>query len=331
MSKPTFIDLFCGIGGFRLGLESVGFDCVHSCDWNDHACQTYKLNFGDNPKGNIEELDEKSLVDFDIICGGFPCQPFSISGKRLGFDDIRGTMFFHIAKIIKEKKPKVLLLENVRGLLSLDEGNTFKAICETLTDLGYVISYQVLDAQDFGVPQSRERLLIVGIRSDIGKIFDFSKIEKNPCQQSLEYFLDKDTNHEYLDESKYTLISNPTTQKKTNLIFAGYLNKTLRKTGVNTSLPNLSRAHRQPNRIYDSKGHHPTLSSANAVWLIKDPKGVRRLTVNEAYRLMGFPNDFQKVGSVIQNYARIGNSICVNMVKAIAKQISTQIFDECKQ
>ena len=168
----TFIDLFSGIGGFRLAFESVGGKCVFSSDIDKWANETYFMNFGEYPHGDISEIDENQIPDHDILCAGFPCQPFSIGGYRKGFCDTRGTLFFEIERILKAKKPKMFLLENVKGLTNHDKGRTFKVIKESLWNLGYSLFYQVLNSKDYGVPQNRERIFIVGFRDEV-KSFKF--------------------------------------------------------------------------------------------------------------------------------------------------------------
>jgi DNA (cytosine-5)-methyltransferase 1 len=158
-----FIELFAGIGGFRLGLEQAGHECVYANEWLEKPASIYEKNFGEKPDTrDIRTVKSSEIPDFDILCAGFPCQSFSIAGKRRGFDDTRGTLFFDIARILKEKQPRLLLLENVKGLLSHDNGNTFKTIISTLTELGYDIQWQVLNSKNFGVPQNRERVFIIG-------------------------------------------------------------------------------------------------------------------------------------------------------------------------
>jgi len=159
-----FIDLFCGIGGFRLGLEraSEKFKCVWSCDIDKYARQIYKKNFREEPEGDITKIPAESIPDHDLLCAGFPCQSFSIAGKRKGFADTRGTLFFEICRILRAKRPSYCLLENVKGLLSHDEGKTYEVILESLDELGYGVQWQVLNSKHFGVPQNRERVFIIG-------------------------------------------------------------------------------------------------------------------------------------------------------------------------
>ena len=163
-----FIDLFAGIGGIRLGFESVGGHCVFSSEFDEPACATYEANFGEHPAGDITKIDAEDIPDFDILLGGFPCQAFSIIGKKEGFaNETCGTLFFDIERILKEKKPSAFMLENVRNLVAHDGGNTFKTIKEHLEALGYNVYAKVLNALDYGVPQKRERIIIVGFLNDV--------------------------------------------------------------------------------------------------------------------------------------------------------------------
>ena len=188
MSKQlTFFDFFSGIGGFRIGLERAGFKCVGYCDNDKHANKLYSNYFNTEEEcffNDITTINTAKLTDFDILCGGFPCQSFSIAGKRRGFEDTRGTMFFEVARILKDKKPKYFILENVKGLLNHDGGRTFQTILKILSDIGYKVQWQLLNSKFFGVPQNRERVYIVGCYGDecIGKIFPISGASsKNTC------------------------------------------------------------------------------------------------------------------------------------------------------
>lgn len=156
-----FIDLFAGLGGFRLALESLGATCVYSNEWNKFAQEVYYENFGDIPEGDITQVDATTIPDHDILCAGFPCQPFSQAGKQRGFEDSRGTLFFDVARIVKEKKPKIVFMENVKNFETHDNGNTLAVVKKTMEDLGYTFYHQALNAADYGVPQSRERIYMV--------------------------------------------------------------------------------------------------------------------------------------------------------------------------
>ena len=158
-----FFDLFAGIGGFRVGLEAHGHECVGSCEIDKYARKIYGKNFGHEPEyKDVRDIDPKDIQDFDILCAGFPCQSFSLAGNRKGFEDTRGTLFFEIARLVKEKRPSILLLENVKGLLSHDKGETLSRILTILSKLGYQVEYRVLNSKDYGVPQNRERIFITG-------------------------------------------------------------------------------------------------------------------------------------------------------------------------
>lgn len=325
--KPKFIDLFSGIGGLRLAFESVEADCVYSAEIDAHAIEMYKVNFGDNSEQDIREIIPENLPDFDILCAGFPCQAFSICGKQKGFQDAtRGTLFFDILRIVRAKLPKIIVLENVQHLEKHDKGNTLFVIVKTLNELGYSVSYKVLNARDYGVPQNRERIVIVCNRN--GLLFDFDKLETNRVE-SMKPFLDKSGVFEVLNECEYTLLNKTEIkQQKSGLIFCGYRNKKIRNTGVRDGTEHLSRVHKQPNRIYSSSGIHPTLASQekSGRYYIYDNGIARKLTLKECYRFMGFPDDFKLVGSKAKLYERIGNSVCVPMFKEIAKEIIKQFY-----
>ena len=172
-----FIDLFAGIGGFRQGMERAGYECVFSAEIDDNACEVYQENYGENPKCDITELDARTIPDFDVLCAGFPCQSFSVSGKQKGFyDETRGTLFFDICRILEEKKPKAFILENVKNLSTHDKGRTLSIMLDSLGKLGYTVNYKVLNAKNFGVPQNRERVILVGNR--LGKFYDFDDVKR---------------------------------------------------------------------------------------------------------------------------------------------------------
>lgn len=327
-NKIKFIDLFAGIGGFRLGFESAGCECVFSSEIDDHACKMYELNFGDNPKCDITKLDPSTVPDFDILCAGFPCQAFSICGKQKGFyDETRGTLFFDICRLLEAKKPKAFVLENVSNLEKHDSGRTLTVMLSVLSELGYTVVYKVLNARNFGVPQNRERVVIVGSRD--GYAFDYNRLECNTVN-SMKSFLDKNGDFEILPKESYTILDQQyiKQQPKSGLVFCGYRNKKIRTVGVRPGTEHLSRVHKQPNRIYDASGVHPTLASqeSSGRYFIKDDNIVRKLTMDECFRFMGFPENYKKVGGTASLYARIGNSICVNMVKAVAKEVVKQFF-----
>ena len=173
LSGFKFIDLFAGLGGFRIALESLGAECVYSNEWDKAVQEVYAENFGDTPEGDITLVDESTIPDHDILCAGFPCQAFSISGKQKGFEDSRGTLFFDVARIVKEKNPKIVFMENVKNFATHDNGRTLEVVKSTMEELGYQFNQTVLNATDFGIPQKRERIYMVCFRNDLGSI-DFS-------------------------------------------------------------------------------------------------------------------------------------------------------------
>jgi DNA (cytosine-5)-methyltransferase 1 len=318
----TFVDLFAGIGGFRIPLQELGGKCVFSSEFNYHAQRAYELNFGEVPFGDITKVKLDIVPKHDILCAGFPCQPFSISGKMKGFEDTRGTLIYHVFEIIEKHQPKVVLLENVKHLVYHDKKRTLSTIIHHLEELGYVVSKKVLNASDFGLPQNRERIIIIGHKETK---FDFSKIKKQP-KPILKDFLDKDNNFEYLEEP-YTILDEQKMQDS-GLIFAGYRNKTIRKAGVRPGTEHLSRVHKQPNRIYSTEGVHPALpsqESSGRFWIWHEEK-VRKLTIQECYRIMGFPDNFKLLYNKAELYKQIGNSVAIPMVKAVGEQIKKQLL-----
>jgi DNA (cytosine-5)-methyltransferase 1 len=324
-----FIDLFAGIGGFRKGFEDTGFKCVFTSEINPQCQQVYETNFGDKPFGDITKINPADIPDFDILLGGFPCQPFSISGKKMGFEDTRGTLFFDICEIIDKKQPGIVILENVKHLIHHDNGRTFKVILKALKDLGYNVTHKILNAKDFGLPQNRERIFII---ATINHYFDFAKINKKK-KVVLRDFLDKEGKFEFIDKSEYTLIDEPKKQKS-GLIFVGYRNKNTWKNGIRENTEHLSRVHRQPNRIYSIDGTHPTIPSQETAGrffiYIPELDAVRKMTINECYRIMGFQPNFKKHSNIGEQYKQIGNSVAIPVIRAIAESINEQklLIDE---
>lgn len=319
----TFIDLFAGIGGFRIPLQWEGGKCIFSSEFNKDAQKVYERNYGEFPFGDITKIPVEIIPSHDVLCAGFPCQPFSISGKMKGFEDTRGTLIYSVFKIIEAKHPKVVFLENVKHLVHHDGGRTLSTILEGLNNLGYKTSYAVLNASNFGVPQNRERIIIIGHRE---KQFDFSKVKKRE-RVLLKDVLDEDRGEfEYLNEP-YTILSDMKTQPS-GLIFAGYRNKNIRKAGVRPGTEHLSRVHKQPNRIYSIEGIHPALpsqESSGRFWIFDGLK-VRKLTISECYKIMGFPSDFIKSSNLGEQYRQIGNSVCIPMIQEIIKEIKNQLL-----
>lgn len=328
-NKIKFIDLFAGIGGFRQGFEKEGFECVFTSEIDKSCQEVYYNNYKELPFGDITKISSSEIPNFDILLGGFPCQPFSISGKKKGFEDTRGTLFFDICRIIEDKQPNIVILENVKHLIYHDEKRTFKVIIQSLSNLGYNVTYSILNAKDFGLPQNRERIFIIATKR---YFFDFEKINRQK-KVILRNFLDKEGTFEYLSPEEYTLIDYPRKQES-GLIFVGYRNKNIWKKGVRENTEHLSRVHRQPNRIYSIDGNHPTIpsqeTSGRFFIYIPEENRVRKLTINECYRIMGFPDDFKKHSNLIEQYKQIGNSVAIPVVSAIARSIIEQklLIDE---
>ena len=332
MKRQRFIDLFCGIGGFRIGFETNDFECVWSSDFDKNCQEVYEKNFGEKPFGDITKVNPSIIPDFDVLLGGFPCQPFSISGKKLGFDDTRGTLFFDICRIISEKKPKIVVLENVKHFINHDKKRTLKTVIKNLEKLEYNVVWKMLNTKDYGLPQNRDRVFIIGTKKGV---FDFNKMRKSKSKP-LKYFLDPEQDYfEYLDENEYTLLDKDVIkiQEDSGLIFCGYRNKKGFQRGVRPNSEHLNRSHRQPNRIYSIDGYHPTLPSqeTSGRFFIYNKKinKVRKLSIEECYRIMGFPNDFKIHQVKGTQYRQIGNSVGVSVIKEISFQIIEQgLLDE---
>ncbi len=278
IKKYRFIDLFAGIGGFHLAFHNAGAECVWVSEWDVPARKTYEHNFKKlSPKvfekghfaGDITKVDPKEIPDFDILTGGFPCQPFSQAGKKLGFNETRGTLFFNIANILKIKQPKAFFIENVRNLLSHDGGKTFETMCSVINDLGYSFHYKITKASDFGLPTHRPRLFMVGFKD---KTIPFEFPQPIPLTKTMSD------------------------------IFGGQCDKkvgyTLRVGGKGSGLDD--------RRNWDA--------------YLVDGK-VHRITVDEAKRLMGFPEEFEFPVSNTQAMKQLGNSVAVSAVQATAQKV----------
>lgn len=329
-----FIDLFCGIGGFHSAIRNVleNSECVYACDIDANARETYKTNYGIEPDLDIKKVDVKKIPNFDMLCGGFPCQSFSVAQWKddKGFDDPRGTLFFDILKIIDEHNPSIVLLENVANLVRFDKGQALKVIVSSLVDRGYFVSYEILNAKDFGIPQNRERVYFVATKE---KIFDMSNLKQRTSTVTLQQILDNNIPDDaWFTPEQFTLLETTQvkSQDKSGLRFVGYVNGALRKKGAVENTEHLSRVHRQINRIYSSNGTHPTLSASETSgrYCIFDEnkKKVRKLTLNECYKLMSFPETFTKHTNSGHAYHQIGNSVCVKVVESIIQELVNQEF-----
>ncbi|MDD4718498.1 MAG: DNA cytosine methyltransferase [Bacilli bacterium] len=314
-----FIDLFAGIGGIRIAFESVGGDCVFSCEWDKYAQKTYAENFGEIPAGDIKKIKNEDIPKHDILLAGFPCQAFSIAGKRKGFGDIRGTMFFETARIIKHHKPKAFFLENVKGLIMHDKGKTLKTILEVLrNDLNYYVPEpKIINAKDFGVPQNRERIFIVGFRKDIdASSFEYPKPLNIPvCIKDI--MEEKTVSAKYYLSTTYlnTLIAHKERHAKKGNGF-GYEIKDI--NGIaNTIL--VGGMGKERNLIIDKR-----LKDFTPVTHIKgevNRKGIRKMTPREWARLQGFPDFYKIPVADVHAYKQFGNSVAVPAVKATAEKI----------
>jgi len=306
--KFRFIDLFAGIGGMRIAFEKSGGKCVFSSEWNKFSQQTYEANFGDVPDGDITKIKARDIPNHDILVGGFPCQPFSIAGvsskkalgRKHGFEDeTQGTLFFDIARIIREKKPKAFLLENVKNLKSHDKGNTFRVIMKVLReDLGYDVHYKIVDASSV-VPQHRERIFIVGFRKPMD--FEFPKlIDKRP---KLGDILEKNV------DSKYTLTDGTwkALQRHKEI-------HSKKGNGFGYSMADRDSIAKTLSARYYKDGAE--------ILIPQGKKNPRRLTPRECALLMGFPKSFKIQVSDNQAYRQFGNAVVVPVVKEIAKSIT---------
>ena len=305
-----FIDLFAGIGGIRIPFQEMGGKCVFSSEWNKFSQKTYHANFGEVPAGDITKISSSEIPDFDILLGGFPCQPFSQAGKHLGFNDTRGTLFFEIERILRDKRPKAFLLENVKQLKGHDGGRTFEVIREHLLNLNYTVSAKILRASDFGVPQIRERLYFVGFNKDYFQIpneysFKYPEGEKLPTR--LGDILDTSV------DSKYTISDKLWEGHKLRKI----KNKAAGK-GFGFSLfdENSPRASTLSARYY---------KDGSEILIKQEGKNPRKLTPRECARLQGFPDYFIIPVSDAQAYKQFGNAVAVPVIRAIAKNMLKQM------
>ena len=315
-SQFTFIDLFAGSGGMRLAYENVGGRCVYSNEWNKYSQQTYYANFGEQPEGDITKVDAKTIPDHDILVAGFPCQPFSIAGvskkisfgRKTGFEDkTQGTLFFDVCRILKEKRPKAFMLENVKNLKSHDKGRTFKTILESLDELKYKVFFAVLDGQNF-VPQHRERIIIVGFDmerygDDIEFDFDITPVNPKPVMRDI---LEKKVDDKYtLSDNLWTYLQNYAAKHWA----AG--------NGFGYGIAPLDGVSRTISARYHKDG--------SEILIAQKGKNPRRLTPRECARLQGFPESFVIPVSDTQAYRQFGNSVVVPLIENVAKLIVEKI------
>ena len=301
-----FIDLFAGIGGIRIPFQELGGKCVFTSEWDKFAQKTYRVNFGEEPQGDITKIEASDIPDFDILLGGFPCQPFSQAGLKKGFSDTRGTLFFEIERILKEKRPKAFLLENVMQLKGHDKGRTLRVILEHLDNLNYYHKYAILRAGDFGVPQNRERIYIIGLDReyfDLPEDYDFEFPEPTYEPTRLGDILEHNV------DEKYTI---------SDSLWEGHQRRKKehkeKGNGFGYSLFN------------DDSPYTNTISAryykdGSEILIEQDGKNPRKLTPRECARLQGFPEQFIIPVSDTQAYKQFGNSVAVPVVRAVARRL----------
>jgi DNA (cytosine-5)-methyltransferase 1 len=304
LKNYKFIDLFAGIGGMRIPFEELEAKCVFSSEWNKYSQQTYKANYGECPHGDITKIDASDIPDFDILLAGFPCQPFSNAGLKKGFEDIRGTLFFDICRIVDFHRPQVLLLENVKGFKNHDRGKTFQVVRETLNDLGYSVNAKILNAKDFGIPQNRERIYIVAFR-DKNIFFNFPKLPKIPTL--VGDILEKDVDIRYTISDK---LWEGHQRRKAEHLKKG--------NGFGYALFN-------GNSEYTSTISARYYKDGSEILIEQENKNPRKLTPREAARIQGFPEEFIICVSDTQAYRQFGNSVPVPVVRTIATEIAISL------
>jgi len=305
-----FIDLFCGIGGFRRALEEKGLECVFSSDIDKDVQETYKRNFGDTPYGDITEIPESKIPKHDILCAGFPCQSFSVSGKMLGIGDDNGRLFYEIIRIAQYHQPYVLLLENVKNILNINNGSVIMTIDKKLDEIGYKVHRHVLNASLFGVPQARERVYFVCLRKDFnsGYSLKYTKPKESYKKIFLSDILEKEVEKNLYISRDDMILDTSLVEKQLKLIRIGQVNKG-----------------GQGERIYSPSGHSITLSAfgggvgaRTGLYYINGK--VRRLSIGECKSLMGFSHDHY-VANGLKGYQQLGNSVIPQMVGNVYESI----------
>lgn len=313
--KLKAIDLFAGVGGIRLGFEQVFKDkieFVFASELDKFAGQTYHANYGEQPHGDITQIDAKDIPPHDIILAGFPCQAFSVAGLRKGFEDTRGTLFFDVVRIAKHHRPKLIFLENVKGFKNHDKGNTFKVVKQTLEELGYRVYADILNAKNFGVPQNRERIYIIAILNEFNQDanIDFDELKKIKKISKVGDIL------QHQVDDKYTI---------SDKLWAGHQRRKLehkkKGNGFGYSMFNAQ------------SGHTSTISAryykdGSEILIEQTDKNPRKLTPREAGRLQGFPDSFVIPVSDVQAYKQFGNSVAVPVIRALAEHIYEVLFNK---
>ncbi|MCA9365982.1 DNA cytosine methyltransferase [Candidatus Kaiserbacteria bacterium] len=305
MGDFKIIDLFAGIGGIRLGFEQHGGESVFSSEWDKHAQTTYQANFDEIPYGDITQIEPEEIPAFDVLLGGFPCQPFSQAGLKKGFADTRGTLFFDVARIVNHHRPRVVFLENVKRFKTHDKGNTFNVVKTVLEEMGYEVHAKVLNARDFGVPQNRERIYIVAF---LGKT-NFEFPEPLGVQTRVGNILEKNVDDKYTISDK--LWAGHQRRKKEHAE-KGY--------GFGYSMFN-------DDSVYTSTISARYYKDGSEILIEQKGKNPRKLTPREAARLQGYPDDFVIPVSDAQAYKQFGNSVAVPVINAIAKNVVKELRD----
>ena len=316
-----FIDLFAGIGGFRLAMQSLGGKCVFTSEWDKEAQKTYRANFGEVPFGDITKEQVKNYIPdgFDVLCAGFPCQAFSIAGKRGGFDDTRGTLFFDVAEIIKRKKPKAIFLENVKGLRSHDKGKTLETILNVLrNDLGYYVPEpQVVNAKNFGVPQNRERIYIVGFRKDL-KITKFEYPKSSKKKVTFANVKEKKVvpTRYYLSTQYLQTLHNHRNRHASKGNGFGF--EIIPDNGISNAVV-CGGMGRERNLVLDDR--ITDFTPETKIKGVVNREGVRKMTPREWARLQGFPDKYVIPVADASAYRQFGNSVAVPAIQATANKI----------
>lgn len=295
-----FIDLFAGIGGIRIPFDELGWECVFTSEWDKFAKQTYETNFGEIPYGDITQISPEKIPPHDLLMAGFPCQPFSMAGLKMGFNDTRGTLFFNILQILEHHKPKVVLLENVKNFRNHDKGNTFKVIKSSLESVGYKVFDHILNAKDFGVPQNRERVYIVGF---LDQEIDFEFPKPTDIKTRLGDILEEKVDNKYTLSDKlwegHQRRKKMHQQKGNGFGYSSFDEDTVYTSTIS------ARYYKDGSEILvKQKNHNP-----------------RKITPREAARLQGFPESFIIPVSDAQAYKQFGNSVAVPVIRAVARQI----------
>lgn len=323
-----FIDLFAGIGGFRLALQNLGGKCIFTSEWDEFAKKTYRANFGETPFGDITKESTKSFIpnDFNVLCGGFPCQPFSHAGLKKGFEDTRGTLFFDVADIINRRIENgnpidIIFLENVKGLKNHDKGNTLKTIIKTLNNLGYEVKTEILNSKNFGVPQNRERIFIVAWLKDKNKNFKFPlgiDFEENIIYEKDDLTKIKSTKVGDIliknPEEKYTI---------SDKLYAGHLRrrKEHKEKGNGFGFSSFDK-----NAPYTSTISARYYKDGSEILIEQKDSNPRKLTPREAANLQGYPKDYIIPVSDNQAYKQFGNSVSVPVIQTVFEEIKKQLF-----